>query len=40
MIEVFEALVPVLRDGSTLDLSADNAYVGYAVTDGKLVQKE
>lgn len=40
MIEVFEALVPVLRDGSTLDLSADNAYVGYAVTGGKLVQKE
>lgn len=40
MIEVFEALVLVLRDGSTLDLSADNAYVGYAVTDGKLVQKE
>lgn len=40
MIEVFEALVPVLRDGSTLDLSADNTYVGYAVTGGKLVQKE
>lgn len=40
MIAVFKALVPVLRDGSTLDLSADNAYVGYAVTDGKLVQKE
>ena len=40
MIEVFEALVPVLRDGSTLDFSADTAYVGYAVTEGKLVQKE
>ena len=40
MIAVFKALVPVLRDGSTLDLSADNAYVGYAVTGGKLVQKE
>ena len=40
MINVFEALVPVLRDGSTLDLSAGNEYVGYAVTGGKLVQKE
>ena len=40
MINVFEALVPVLRDGSTLDLSADNEYVGYAVTGGKLVQIE
>lgn len=39
MIEVFEALVPVLRDGSTLDLSADNAYAGYAITSRKLVQK-
>lgn len=39
MIEVFKALVPVLRDGSTLDLSADNAYAGYAITSGKLVQK-
>lgn len=40
VIAVFEALVPVLRDGATLDLSADNEYVGYAVTGGKLVQKE
>lgn len=40
VIKVFEALVPVLRDGSTLDLSADNEYVRYIVTDGKLVQRE
>lgn len=40
MIEAFEALVPVLRECSVLDLSADDAYVGFVVTDGKLVQKE
>lgn len=40
VIEAFEALVPVLEDGSILDLSADDVYTGFVVTDGKLVQKE
>lgn len=39
MIAVFKALVPVLRDGSTLDLSADNECVRYIVTDGEVVQR-
>lgn len=39
VIDVFEALVSVLRDGSTLDLSADNECVRYIVTDGEVVQR-
>ena len=39
IIDVFEALVPVLRDGSTLEMSADSEYVRYIVTDGEVVQR-
>lgn len=40
IIKAFEALVPVLRECSVLDISADDVYTGFVVTDGKLVQKE